>query len=110
MPAWTTCTSITPSIRRFTRRPKKSKSSDIAAEGSLSDLNPLPQSRVLNKPVLVGLIDLCSTYSATPVSAAELRKILRARGDLPVSVVSSNRRSWTRLNDDARRDVVARYQ
>ena len=58
----------------------------------------------------VGLIDLCSTYSATPVTAAELRDISHAAGELPSPPELRTRRPWTRLGDDARRDVAARYQ
>lgn len=59
---------------------------------------------------MVGLIDLCSTYSATSVTAAELREISGARGDLPTILAPRTRRSWNRLGDVARRDVAARYE
>ncbi len=59
---------------------------------------------------MVGLIDLCSTYSLTPVTAAELRDIVGAKGDLSILPALRTRRSWTSLSDAARREVSARYE
>ncbi len=58
----------------------------------------------------VGLIDLCSTYSTTGVSVTELRKISGSKGDDVLTREPRVRRSWTRLSDEARRDLVARYE
>jgi hypothetical protein len=57
----------------------------------------------------VGLIDLCSTYSVTGVSTAQLREISSSAGDAVTPRLPRVRRSWTRLSDDVRADVVARY-
>lgn len=75
-----------------------------------------PDQTTIGRPIgtadrpLVGLIDLCSTYSATPITTAELREISSAHGSLPIPPASRTRRSWTRLSDEARRDVAARYE
>jgi len=58
---------------------------------------------------LVGLIDLCSTYSATGVSAAQLREISVSMSDVSPRTVRP-RRSWNRLSAEARRDVIVRYE
>lgn len=59
---------------------------------------------------LVGLIDLCSTYSATPVSTDQLREISGAKAEDAAPRESRIRRSWNRLSHDAQHDVVSRYE
>ena len=58
----------------------------------------------------VGLIDLCSTYSATPITAAELREISGASRDDVQPQEPKTRRPWNRLSDADRATVAARYE
>ena len=58
----------------------------------------------------VGLIDLCSTYSATPITAAELREISGASRDDVQPQEPKTRRPWNRLSEESRAQVITRYQ
>jgi hypothetical protein len=67
----------------------------------------------------VGLIDLCSTYSATGVTVQALRRIRDyggATGDTlqdatrTIAGGSRPRRKWTRLTDEQRVAVISRYE
>lgn len=62
--------------------------------------------------VYVGLVHLCSTNSPTGVRTADLRQI-RARGEAAGEVTRSApqaRRKWTRLSDEARAEVIVKYE
>lgn len=65
----------------------------------------------LNILELVGLIYLCATNSPTGVSTTYLRQI-RARpaaGNELTQTAPQHRRNWSRLSDEARSIVIARY-
>lgn len=59
---------------------------------------------------MVDVAHLCFSYSATPVTAAGLREILTSGDDSVRITAPVARRPWTRLNDEARADVAARYE
>ncbi|MCC4268037.1 hypothetical protein [Microbacterium schleiferi] len=59
----------------------------------------------------VDLVYLCSTNSLTGVDAAALRRIRRDSADVRTfREPPAARRKWTKLGDEARAEVVARYE
>ena len=58
---------------------------------------------------LVDFIYLCFSNLTTPVAAAGLREILSSVSDSSRSPQPRARRPWTRLSDEARGEVAARY-
>lgn len=58
----------------------------------------------------VGIIYLCSNKSTTSVTAAEILRISGAIGDSSRSLEPKVKRSWNRLDDEARTEVAKRYE
>lgn len=60
---------------------------------------------------MVDLVYLCSTNSLTGVDAAALRRIRRDSADVrTLREPPAARRKWTKLSDEARAEVVDRYE
>ena len=62
-------------------------------------------------PRKAGRINLCYTYSATPVTTAELRVIRQASVELQLPrEAPKQRRKWNHLDEQARAGVMERYE